>query len=361
MKWMLLFIWTTLFSCHDIARGQVAVQTIESQKLDRALAKHLFELPVHCLAQEYPNKLGQVLGSSLDLKTPRELRPVFYGCFDWHSSVHGYWSIVKLLTVFPELDQEGSVRQLLEEHITVEKVQIEKAFFLEEHNASFERTYGWAWLLMLQKELSLSQDEQFKKWGKTLQPLTNLIVERYMVYLPKLVYPIRAGQHDNSAFSLVLALDYARALGNKEFEKLVEAESKRLFLKDVRCDLSYEPSGYDFLSPCLEEALLFSKILPSSDYRLWLGKFLPELFDANFIWIPAKVSDRTDGKLVHLDGLNFSRANCLLGIAKVLPELDHLQVIAKQHFDYSIKNLANDDYMGSHWLGTFAIYSVLNN
>lgn len=358
---MVLLVLVFSFACQKKVEGQVGVQTTSPQKLERELAKQIFELPVHCLTQEYPNKLGQVLGSNLDLKTPRELRPVFYGCFDWHSSVHGYWSIVKLLTVFPDLDKEGVVRQLLDEHITPAKVQVEKSFFLEKHNSSFERTYGWAWLLLLQKELSLSQDVQFNKWGKNLQPLTDLIVERYQVYLPKLVYPIRAGQHDNSAFSLVLALDYARAVGDKEFEMLLQKESKRLFLKDRRCDLAYEPSGYDFLSPCLEEALLLSKILPSAEYRLWLKEFLPELFDSNFIWTPAKVSDRTDGKLVHLDGLNFSRANALLGIAKVLPELAHLRVIAKQHFDYSVKNLANDDYMGSHWLGTFAIYAVLNN
>lgn len=324
------------------------------------MAERLYVLPVSCLTQEYPNKLGQVLGSDEDLKSPRQLRPVFYGCFDWHSAVHGYWSVIKLLHSYPQLDQQGVVRALLDAHLTPEGIAVEKEFFLDEHNSSFERTYGWAWLLALQAELSLSKEKQFQKWGQHLQPLTDLIVDRYKKYLPKLVYPIRAGQHDNSAFSLVLALDYARAVGDRDFEKILIAQSRRLFEADVRCVLSYEPSGYDFLSPCLEEALLFSKIMPIPEYRDWLKKFLPELFDPTFSLMPAKVSDRTDGKLVHLDGLNFSRANCLYLIAKSLPELAYIQPIASRHFHYSLENLSDDDYMGSHWLATFALYAISN-
>ncbi|WP_430614529.1 DUF2891 domain-containing protein [Flavobacterium sp. JP2137] len=363
MKWIFFIAAMCLLSCGDKS-ANTAVDSPDGAAtavLTRARAASLLELPLHCLTQEYPNKLGQVLGSAADLKTPRELRPLFYGCFDWHSSVHGYWSIIKLLTRYPDLDADGAVRKLLEQHFTPEHVQVEIAFFNEANNSSFERTYGWAWLLALQAELSLSQDVQFRQWGQTLLPLSDLIVERYQRYLPKLVYPIRTGQHDNSAFSMILALDYARAMGDSAFEKLLVSESKRLFATDVDCNLSYEPSGYDFLSPCFEEALLFSKILDQAEYRIWLKQFLPAVFKKDFQLLPAVVSDRTDGKLVHLDGLNFSRSHCLSGIFKALPELSHLQVLANQHFNYSIDHLNNDDYMGSHWLGTFAIYAILND
>ncbi len=362
MRSMFLFISLLLLSCQQknaekqMVRDTAAVQ----EMLDINLAKRIFALPVHCLTQEYPNKLGQVLGSSKDLKSPRTLRPLFYGCFDWHSAVHGYWSIVTLIEAFPELDNDGQVRNLLDQHITVENVQVEIDFFNDVNNTSFERTYGWAWMFALQQTLEQSKDPQYHKWATILRPLSDLLVKRYTAYLPKLMYPIRTGQHDNSAFSLSLALDYARVVEDKDFETLLVQQSQRLFVNDVDCSLTYEPSGYDFLSPCLEEARLLSKILPQSDYRTWLKKFLPEIFQAEFALIPAVVSDRTDGKLVHLDGLNFSRASCLYEISRTLPELSHLPQNADDHFKYSIDNISNDDYMGSHWLGTFAIYAILN-
>ncbi len=331
-----------------------------AQKLDVQQARKIFELPAHCIEVEFPNKLGQVLGNVDDLKRPKELRPIFYGCFDWHSSVHGYWSIIRLMKEFPDLDKDGKVRLILKQNITTAHAAVEKAFFEEYNNRDFERTYGWAWFLQLQSELYTWQDEDAKSWYQTLKPLEDLLVGKYKEYLPKLFYPIRTGQHDNTAFGLSLAIDYARTVGNEDFEQVIKEHAKRLYLKDINCNLAYEPSGNDFLSPCLEETLLMSKVLEMNEFQSWLKAFLPVLFDPRLTLNPGRVSDRTDGKLVHLDGLNFSRATCLYGIVKKLPELKQLKVIADNHLNYSINNITNDDYMGSHWLGSFALYALMN-
>ncbi len=335
---------------------------LEQLTLNEETAKQIFELPTHCLTIEYPNKLGQVLGSEADLKSPKALRPIFYGCFDWHSSVHGYWSIVRLLKQYPELDSEGKVRQLLNDHITKENLAVELAFFQDKNNLSFERTYGWAWLFKLQQELTSWRNEDAQEWAKTLQPLVDLLSERTQQYLSKLVYPIRTGQHDNTAFSLTLMYEYAEQVGDMALLNAVKTNSIRLFEQDKNCNLAYEPSGYDFLSPCLEEAYLMSKIMPKDAYKNWLVNFLPVLFEAEIETIqPAIVSDRTDGKLVHLDGLNFSRANCLYGIAHVLPELQNTLIpLANTHIAFSLKNISGDDYMGSHWLGSFVLLALSN-
>jgi hypothetical protein len=347
-------------SCSEkSATSTHSLVTSEMLTLTQEQAGGIFELPIHCLEVEYPNKLGQVLGSDADLKSPKQLRPIFYGCFDWHSSVHGYWSIVELLQKYPVLDADGKVRAVLNSHITPENVAVELAFFNGANNKSFERTYGWAWLFKLQESLLKWNDVDAQRWKANLQPLVNLLVQRYIEYLPKLVYPIRAGQHDNSAFGLSLSIDYARSVGDKAFEAAIIENGKRLFENDNNCDLAYEPSGYDFLSPCLEEAYFMSKVLEQKQYNEWLAKFMPELFSSDFKLAPAIVKDRTDGKLVHLDGLNYSRAACLYGIAKKLPDVNHLNVIANNHIAFALPNLsAQDDYMGSHWLGTFALYAL---
>ena len=336
----------------------ICASTAFAQELKIEQAQKIFDLPTHCITIEYPNKLGNVLGSDADLKTPKQLRPIFYGCFDWHSSVHGFWSIVKLMKDFPELDKNNEVRNQLNELITPENIAIEKAFFEDKNNKSFERTYGWAWLLQLQMELNNWKDVDAQRWAKTLQPLSNLIVERYETYLPKLVYPIRTGTHDNTAFGLSLAIDYTRSVNNKSFEKIIIENANRLYTKDKECNLAFEPSGSDFLSACLEEALLMSKIKPEKEYKKWLKDFLPQLFDKEYELKPGVVSDRTDGHLVHLDGLNFSRATALYQIALAVPELNYLNNWADDHFNYSFNNISNDDYMGSHWLGTFALYAL---
>jgi len=340
---------TTLSSTHTETTLQLRIEE----------AKKIIELPLHCLEVEYPNKLGQVLASDAELKSPKQLRPIFYGCFDWHSSAHGYWSVVKLVKQFPELDTNGSIDALLTKVFTAENVAIEKAFFEQDHNKNFERTYGWAWFFKLQEELYTWKDNpKAQQWYKTLQPLETIFVERYVTYLPKLNYPIRTGTHDNTAFGMALSLEYAETVGNVTLKNAITQKAKDLFLSDVNCPITYEPSGHDFLSPCLQEAWLLSKVLETNEYRNWLQKFLPQLFDKNFDLEVGKVSDRTDGHLVHLDGLNFSRATCLFQIAKKLPELQHLKPIAEEHFNAAFPNISNDDYMGSHWLGSFALQAL---
>jgi len=353
-------ICATLLSCQQLTNQEgKSANDAYTATLDQQMAAHIFALPTHCLTVEYPNKLGQTIGAASDLKTPKALRPIFYGCFDWHSSVHGYWSIVTLMQRFPDLDKSGAVRAILNSHITPEHVAVEMAFFNDVNNTSFERTYGWAWLFKLQESLYTWKDTDAQRWKTALQPLVSLLVERYKAYLPNLVYPIRNGQHINSAFGLSLSLDYARTVGDKDFEEAIITHGKRLFEKDVNCDLAYEPSGIDFLSPCLEEAYLMAKILDANDYQDWLHKFLPNIYASNFSLAPAIVKDRSDGHLVHLDGLNYSRAACLYGIASTSPKLYHLRKLAKAHIDFSLPNLSTqDDYMGSHWLGTFALYGI---
>lgn len=336
----------------------LCASSVFGQELKIEQAQKIFDLPTHCITIEYPNKLGNVLGSDADLKTPKQLRPVFYGCFDWHSSVHGFWSIVKLMKDFPELDRNNEVRKQLNELITAENVAIEKAFFEDKNNKNFERTYGWAWLLQLQMELNNWQDPDAQRWAKNLKPLSDLIVEKYKGYLPKLVYPVRTGTHDNTAFGLSLAIEYVRSVNDKAFEEVIITNANRLYLQDQKCNLAFEPSGSDFLSACLEEALLMSKITSKKDYKIWLKGFLPQLFDNKHELKPGIVSDRTDGQLVHLDGLNFSRATALYQIAHKLPEINYLNDWADHHFNYSFNNISNDDYMGSHWLGTFALYAL---
>ena len=360
-KSFLLFGFVGALCVMGCNREQKTVQAPETEPpvLTVELAETIFSLPTHCLEVEYPNKLGQTLGSAADLKTPKALRPVFYGCYDWHSSVHGYWSIVKLMQKYPALDSAGRIRDVLNRHITPENVAQEMAFFQDENNLSFERTYGWAWLFKLQEELQQWEDPDASRWASALQPLVTLLVDRYTSYLPKLVYPIRAGQHDNSAFSLTLSLEYANAVGDTAFASTIKENAIRLFEKDKGCNLAYEPSGYDFLSPCLEEANLMRMVYDKEAYQHWLKTFMPALYKADFALEPAIVKDRTDGKLVHLDGLNYSRAACLYGIAGTDPALAHLNEIANAHFRFSIGNLhAKDDYMGTHWLGTFALYAV---
>lgn len=352
-----------LFSCgqsgqeHDL--DEYRATTIQ---LDSVLASRIFHMPVHCIEIEYPNKLGQALGSDADLKPPRELRPVFYGCYDWHSAVHGYWSIVQLLRQFPELDSDSTVRNTIDAHITPNNIAREQAFFLDKNNLAFERTYGWAWLFKLQEALLTWDDEDARRWASNLQPLVDLLEQRLTDYLPKLVYPVRHGKHENLAFGLSLMWDYGQVADRSDLLAAIKQHSIRLYGDDIACDLSYEPSGSDFLSPCLEEAHLMSKLLSATDYASWLRTFMPTLFDADFALEPARVLDRSDGQLVHLDGLNYSRAASLYGIANALPkELQHLRFVADDHIRFSLPNLAKeDDYMGSHWLGTFALYALSN-
>lgn len=331
---------------------------VELLKLNLEQANRLAQLPIHCVDVEYPNKLNQTIGSSNDLKSPKELHPAFYGCFDWHSSVHGHWSLVSLLKQFPEIENAESIKSQLLGNISKENIIKEVAYFYGKYNTSYERTYGWAWLLKLAEELHTWDTETARTLEKNLQPLTDLIVQKYLDFLPKLNYPIRVGEHPNTAFGLTFAWDYANTVGNKPLKDLIKKRAKEFYSKDVDCPITWEPSGFDFLSPCLQEAAIMKRVLPASEFKTWFGNFLPQLKNFDYQLAVGVVSDRTDGKLVHLDGVNFSRAWALYDIVKNLPEYSHLKNVANEHINYSLPNIVGDSYEGGHWLGSFAIYAL---
>ncbi len=338
--------------------SQPSENNFEIVTLNLTEANRLASLPLHCLQTEYPNKLGQVLGDPSQLRSPKDLHPSFYGCFDWHSSVHGHWSLVSLLKQFPDLDNNTLIREKLTQNISKEHIEIECAYFKEKHNTSYERTYGWAWLLKLAEELHTWDDPLARELEQNLQPLTDIIVEGYLTFLPKLNYPIRVGEHTNTAFGLTFAFDYAKTVGHDSLQNLITERAKDFYLNDAGCPLSWEPSGFDFLSPCLEEADIMRRVLPAPDFKAWLADFLPQLAAKDFSWSQGEVSDRTDGKLVHLDGVNFSRAWCLYGIANQFEEYKHLKKVANEHINYSLPSIVDDNYEGTHWLGSFAIYAL---
>ena len=330
--------------------------TCSAQNLSLSDANHLASLPIKCLQQEYPNKLGQMLIDSTEIKSPKELHPTFYGCFDWHSSVHGHWSLVYLLKKFPNLEKRDEIIQKLKINLSKQNIQSEIDYLNKKHEKSFERTYGWNWLLKLQLELETFDDPFAKELAQNLKPLSNLIIERYIEFLPKLLYPIRVGTHSNSAFGLTYAWDYAVFSNYIEFQNVIKSNAKRLYLSDKNCPFSWEPSGTDFLSPCFEEMALMQRVLPKNEFIVWLKKFAPQLFSKKFTIETAKVSDRTDGHLVHLDGLNFSRAWNLYYLINQYPkEFSHLKKVADTHLNFSLPSIVDGNYEGEHWLASFAL------
>lgn len=346
----------------SISENNISLDSIlgeESIELNLEQANKLAALPLACINTEYPNKLGQTLGGKQDLKSPKELHPAFYGCFDWHSSVHAQWTLVKLLKQFPKLEKAEEIKARLEETLSKENIAAEVSYFKTENNKDYERTYGWAWLLKLSQELQTWDSDLGEELSGNLKPLTDLMVANFTEFLPKLIYPIRVGEHTNTAFALSFAYDYAEAVKNSEFQELIETRAKEFYLKDDNCPITWEPSGFDFLSPCLQEIDIMRKVLPKAAFPLWMDDFLPELRNKDFDIAVGKVSDRTDGKLVHLDGLNFSRAWVFYGLANKYPEkYSHLRAIADRHVAKSFPNLVGDSYEGGHWLGSFALYAL---
>lgn len=326
--------------------------------LNKMEANRLAQLPLNCINTEYPNKLNQTIGGHEDLQSPKELHPAFYGCFDWHSAVHGHWSLVSLIKQFPELDNRQQITERLRTTMSKDNILAEVAYFDGPHNKSYERTYGWAWVLKLAEELHTWDDPVARELGSNLQPLTDLLVQKYIEFLPKLNYPIRVGEHTNTAFGLTFAYDYAKTTDHKVLETLIDKRARDFYAEDANCPMSWEPSGFDFLSPCLEEAALMKRVLSKNEFSEWIAKFLPQLLDPQFDMETGKVSDREDGKLVHLDGVNFSRAWSLNHIADGMPRLKHLKRIANKHINYSLPNIVGDHYEGGHWLGSFAIYAL---
>jgi len=354
---IILFLFLILNACDQISLDKKEIQRT-SLSLNTTQAHDLSLLPLNCLNKQYPNKLNQTLSHSSQIKQPKQLHPAFYGCFDWHSSVHGHWSLVYLLKKFPKLENAELIKSLLIDHISSENIITEVNYFNDAGNQSFERTYGWAWILKLAEELHTWDDPLAEQLEANLQPLTNHIVNAYMNFLPKLIYPIRIGEHSNTAYGLSLAYDYSKVVNHKPLKQLITSSVNRFYAKDRGCPMTWEPSGFDFLSPCLEEANLMRKVNSPKIFKSWLTSFLPSIRKTNFQLTPASVGDRTDSKLVHLDGLNFSRAWCLYGITETLPEYAHLSSIADNHFNSAIKNVIGDHYSGAHWLGTFAIYAL---
>ncbi len=344
--------------------GAAAVPAAEDTGMDAATVERFAGLALACVHQEYPNKIGHVMQSDDDVGPPRDLTPAFYGCFDWHSSVHGHWLLARLARLHPEADFAAPARAALGRSFTAEKMAGEAAYLAGEGRASFERPYGLAWLLCLADELRGWEDEEAQRWAVNLAPLEAAAAERIRTWLPKLYYPIRVGEHSQTAFAFGLILDWAEAVGDEDMEMLVKGAALRFHLEDEACPLAYEPSGQDFLSPCLAEADLMRRILPPGQYAKWLDAFLQQIpRDGGAGWLPVGVvTDRADGKLAHIDGLNLSRAWMLEGILAGLPDDDPrrpaLSAAADTHREAGLAAVTGEHYEGGHWLGSFATYLV---
>jgi hypothetical protein len=319
------------------------------------LASKLAALPLAGLLREHPNKLDHVINSDDDVKPPRELHPAFYGCFDWHSSVHGHWMLVRLLKMFPALPEAAQIRATINSTITARNIEVEAVYFVGPYRNTFERMYGWAWLLQLANDLHGWDDADGKRWAAALKPLADVIVALAIEFLPKQTYPIRTGVHPNTAFALGLILDYARAVGNTQLEALAAERATTYFVNDTDYPGHLEPSGEDFFSAALLEADLMRRVLPTAQFARWLTAFLPAGLPPQLAK-PAHVSCRTDPKLAHLDGLNLSRAWCLRALAKALPPTAAFVAAADAHTSEGLAHVATGDYAGEHWLATFAVY-----
>ncbi|MGH8101739.1 MAG: DUF2891 domain-containing protein [Chthoniobacterales bacterium] len=349
-----------------------------SPQFDAAAAERFAKLALACVGKQYPNKVSHVLNSDADVAPPRKLTPAFYGCYDWHSSVHGHWILVRLVRTFPDASFAKQARDALRKSLTSENLKREATYLRGEGRVSFERPYGLAWLLQLGAELREWDDPQAREMSRNLKPLEDAAVERLRTWLPKLSNPVRIGEHDQTAFALGLILDYAHATGDREFAQLAADSARRFYLGDKNCPLNYEPSGEDFLSPCLGEADVMRRVLPQSEFASWLKEFLPQIPATSPLppspslgaagretpplnWLPVAVSpDPSDPKLAHLDGLNLSRAWMLEGIASALPEDDprrfHLLETADAHRRAGLAAVTGAHYEGGHWLGSFAVY-----
>jgi Protein of unknown function (DUF2891) len=335
-----------------------------SDQFDIKTAQRFANLALACVHKEYPNKLSHSLASDADVAPPRKLTPAFYGCYDWHSSVHGHWLLARLARTFPDAEFAQPARDALRQSLTRENIAREAAYLRAEGRTSFERPYGLAWLLQLGAELKEWKDPQAQEMAADLQPLEQAALEHLNAWLPKLANPVRIGEHDQTAFGLGLMFDYARITGDQKLATLVDSKARQFFQNDKNCPLNYEPSGEDFLSPCLGEADLMRRVLPSHDFAVWLKTFLPQISTASGKpWLQPVVSpDPSDPKLAHLDGLNLSRAWMLEGIAAGLakddPRLPAIKSVADAHRRAGLAAVTGEHYEGGHWLGSFAVYLV---
>jgi hypothetical protein len=339
-----------------------SAQMKKEQSLTQKEASHFASLALKCVNREFPNKPEHVINTSNDVQSPKTLHPAFYGCYDWHSSVHGHWMLIRLLKTFQNLPESAQVRKALNANLTAANLKAEAAYMTQPNRQSFERTYGWAWLLKLAEELHSWDDPDGDNWADALQPLVDVIVKSYKNFLPKQNYPIRTGVHPNTAFGLAFAYDYAKVVGDRELESLLEERSRTYFGKDTNYPGAWEPGGEDFFSAALMEADLMRRIMKPAEFSAWFQRFLPGVAEGNpaSLLRPAVVTDRTDPKLVHLDGLNLSRAWCMKSIAKALPTNDRARSVltrsAADHSAAALAHVASGDYAGEHWLASFAIY-----
>lgn len=322
--------------------------------LDHTTAERFAKLALDCVHREYPNKIGHVLNSDRDVEPPRQLTPAFYGCFDWHSSVHGHWMLARLARRFPDTPLAERARAALAKSLTKENLAAEALYVSGEGRSSFERPYGLAWLLQLGAELRGWDDPRAKEWAANMEPLEKAALDRLQSWLEKLSHPVRSGEHSNTAFSLGLILDSAP-------RPLFVERARAFYSGDRACPVSYEPSGEDFLSPCLAEADVMRRVVSQAEFAKWLTGFLPGIPRDGSVWMkPEVVADPTDGKLAHLDGLNLSRAWMLRGIAGALPAADaripSLQATSAEHTQDGLRSVTGEHYEGGHWLGSFAVY-----
>jgi len=348
-----------------LAIGEVRGQSATTPAMfDMNAAERFANLALACVHKEYPNKISHSLNSDADVASPRKLTPAFYGCYDWHSSVHGHWLLARLVRTFPNAAFAPSAREALGQSLTADNVAQESAYLRADGRASFERPYGLAWLLQLVAELREWDDPEARAMSANLHPLELAALERLQDWLPKLSHPVRIGEHSQTAFALGLMLDYARSTGDTKFADLLALKSSQFYLGDKNCPLEYEPSGEDFLSPCLGEADLMRRLLPSDEFARWLGTFLPQISPKRKgPWLRPEVSpDPSDPKLAHLDGLNLSRAWMLEGIASGLPKGDQrlpmIMAAAIEHRRAGLAAVTGKHYEGGHWLGSFAVYLV---
>ncbi len=327
------------------------------------LAERFARLALDCVHREYPNKVSRTMDSDAEVGPPRELFPTFYGCFDWHSAVHGHWLLVRLLRVGPaDAGWRDEAEAKLDQSFAPARIAGELAQFERPARGSWERPYGLAWFLQLCAELREWEDPRAARWLEALRPLETAIAASLVEWLPKLAYPIRLGTHNQSAFAFGLMLDWARTAGAEEMEARIVERSRHFHLEDRNCPLEYEPSGEDFLSPCLMEADLMRRVLDGPAFSDWLTRFLPQIpIDGRASWLaPGIVLDATDGKLVHLDGVNSSRAWNLYNVARALPADDPripaLVAAARVHQEAGVAAVSDEHYAGSHWLASFATY-----
>jgi hypothetical protein len=333
-------------------------QAPERPTLNASLASKFAGLALAGVGREWPHSYQHLVAGPGEIRSPRGLHPAFFGCLDWHSSVHGHWTIARLLRLFPALPEAAQIRAVLDEHLSADKLATELAYFRAPGRGSFERPYGWAWLLALAGELRLACHPSARRWLRAIRPLEDFIAASFPRYLSRLPYPVRSGVHSNTAFALTLALDYARLARRRALAAAIIARSLDFYGADSGAPVEYEPGGEDFLSPALAEADLMSRVLPAAQFQGWLARFIPGLAAGRgcAVLTPPQIRDRRDPKQLHLDGLNLSRAWALQRLASVFLENERIDKAADRHARAGLARVASGNYAGDHWLASFAVY-----